>query len=88
MGDDTAILFKEVNYRDLKSEYKNKSIKELNIRSHTGANIIGLKNVDGKYVVNPDPEIQIQKGMSLIVLGDNEQMERFEQLVMLDHKTT
>jgi len=88
MGDDAAILFKEVNYRDLKPEYKNKTIKELNIRSDTGANIIGLKNIDGKYIVNPDPEIQIRKGMSLIVLGDNVQMERFEQLVILEHKMT
>ena len=83
MGEDAAILFKEVNYRDLKSEFKDKSIESLNIQSHTGANIIGLKTAEGKYFVNPDAETVIQKGMSLIVLGNTEQMERFEKIVMI-----
>ena len=68
-------------YKNLKSEFKDKSIKNLDLRTHTGVNIIALKK-DDKYAVNPDPEIVISKGVSLIVLGDSEQMERFENVAI------
>ena len=81
IGEDATIQFKEVMYKNLKSEFKDKSIKNLDLRTHTGVNIIALKK-DDKYAVNPDPDIVISKGVSLIVLGDSEQMERFENVAI------
>jgi voltage-gated potassium channel len=69
-------------YRNLKAEFKDKSIKNLDLRTHTGVNIIALKKPDGKYAVNPDPETVISKGISLIVLGDSDQMEKFENVAL------
>jgi voltage-gated potassium channel len=82
IGEDATIQFKEVMYKNLKSEFKDKSIKNLDLRTHTGVNIIALKKPDGKYAVNPDPETVISKGISLIVLGDSDQMEKFENVAL------
>jgi K+/H+ antiporter YhaU regulatory subunit KhtT len=80
-GSEKKIEFLSKKYDVQKSEFKDKSIKNLDLRTHTGVNIIALKK-DDKYAVNPDPDIVISKGVSLIVLGDSEQMERFENVAI------
>lgn len=84
MGDDVAINFKEVEYGHLKVAFRNQEIKNLNIRSQTGVNIIGARMPDGRYIVNPAPDTIIIKGMSLVVLGDYTQIEKFEHFVLMD----
>lgn len=81
MGDVT-INFKEVEYSHLKQEFKDKSIRDLNFRQHTGVNIIGVRHKDGHYSVNPGPDVKIHKGMSLVILGDINQLQAFETLVI------
>jgi voltage-gated potassium channel len=83
MGDDVAINFKEVEYLELKPEFRDKAIKNIGIRAQTGVNIIGARMPDAKYIVNPAPNTLIKKGMSLVVLGDHEQIDKFEDLILL-----
>ncbi len=83
MGD-VSIHFKEVGYKFLKAECRDKTIRELGIRSQTGVNIIGVQQKDGTYLVNPKPNVRIKKGMTLVVLGDLNQIQAFEELAMLD----
>lgn len=83
MGD-VSIHFKEVHYEELKKEYRDKSILDLSLRSHTGVNIIGVRQIDGNYNVNPKPDIIIQKGMTLVILGDLNQVKLFQDRIMLD----
>ena len=65
MGD-VSIQFKEVEYLELRQPFRDKTIKELSLRTQTGINIIGVKNTKGRYDVNPKPETLIQKGMTLV----------------------
>lgn len=74
-----SIHFKEVRYETLKEEYRDKSLRELSFRMQTGINVIGLRRADGHYIINPSPDENIYKGMSLIVLGDQAQMRSFEE---------
>jgi voltage-gated potassium channel len=83
MGD-VSIHFKEVHYEELKKEYRDKSILDLSLRSHTGVNIIGVRRVEGHYDVNPKPEIMIKKGMTLVILGDLNQVKLFQDRIMLE----
>lgn len=80
-GADRGISFEEVVFKDLPEEYINKSIEELNIRKLTGANIVGLKTPDGEYLVNPSPEIKLEPGIGIIVLGTHYQVEKFKSLM-------
>lgn len=81
MGE-VPIHFKEVDYQQLKESYRDKSIRELSLRAHTGVNIIGAKQSNGEYAVNPPPDLTISMGMSLVILGDDKQIQTFQERIM------
>jgi voltage-gated potassium channel len=41
----------------------------------TGVNCIGIRNEEGKFVINPPEDIRIKAGMKVFVLGTREQIE-------------
>ena len=49
------------------------------IRLNTGVNIIGVKNTDGKFMINPSPDTELKNGMCLIILGDHQQLHDFKK---------
>lgn len=63
---------------------KLKSIKDLDLRRKTGCTIIGFKNDKGGYIVNPDPELQLEANSKIIVLGKPEQIQKLESVYQLD----
>lgn len=73
------ITLEEITYESLPSEFKNRSISELEIRKRCGANIVGLKTSTGSYVLNPAPTEKITEGSKLFVLGMKEQIETLKQ---------
>lgn len=81
MGE-VPIHFKEVDYYQLKKAYRDKSIRELSLRAQTGVNIIGAKQPNGEYAVNPPPDLTISAGMSLVILGDEKQIQTFQEQIM------
>lgn len=62
----------------------NQTVGELNIRRASGANLIGLKQGNGKYVFNPDPERIIRNDDKLFVLGSPEQVNKLKELLSSD----
>lgn len=70
----------ELTCKNLPAQYKNTTIKELNIRSRSGANIIGYKNIDGEYVINPTPDTPIKENTKLFVLGTPQQIEALKSI--------
>lgn len=69
------IRLEEIQSNKLKDELKGKSLGELNIRNKTGASIIGYKNADGEYIINPGPDTVMKPDSKLFVLGSIEQIE-------------
>lgn len=57
----------------------NKTLLELDIRKSTGANIIGFKQVNGDFVINPAPDTVITSGAKLFVLGTKDQIEKLRK---------
>ena len=74
------VLLEEFSVLKLRNALKGNTIKELGIRQLTNANVIGLKNSDGNYEVNPDMNKNLLDSDKLIVLGTNEQMARLHGL--------
>ncbi len=68
------IRLEEITYQNLSETHKNKSIRELEIRNKTGANIIGFKKGNGEYIINPPPETVMLPDAKLFVLGTQEQV--------------
>lgn len=70
------IRIEEIHFHTLPEKYKNKSIGELDIRNQTGANIIGYKDENGAYIVNPAPDTVLKPDTKFFVLGNEEQIQR------------
>lgn len=68
------IGFEELEYAQVPAAIRGQSIGNLRIRQSTGANIIGFRNAQGAYLVNPSPQTTLGPGTSFIVLGDRKQL--------------
>jgi voltage-gated potassium channel len=75
------IRLEEIKFSSLPESMRNKSIRELEVRNKTGANIIGFKTPDGEYVINPPPDTVMMQDAKLFVLGTQEQVMRFKEIL-------
>jgi voltage-gated potassium channel len=74
------IKLEEITFDNLSENYKNKSIRELEIRNKSGANIVGFKTGKGEYIINPSPDTQMIHDAKLFVLGTSEQILKLKEL--------
>ncbi len=69
------VLLKEIACTHLADCFVGRSIRELDIRNSSGANIIGLRRGDGSYIVNPTPEVTLERSDQIFALGNDRQIE-------------
>ena len=74
------IRLEEITFASLSGEYQNRTIRDLEIRNKSGANIIGFKTAQGEYVVNPSADTEIIPDAKLFVLGTTEQITKLKEL--------
>jgi voltage-gated potassium channel len=75
------INLEEITFDKLTATLKNKTLKDLEIRNKSGANIIGFKTAGGEYMVNPNAETQIIPHSKIFVLGTPDQIKRLKELL-------
>ncbi len=73
------IRLEEILFSSLPDSMRNKTIRELEIRNKTGANIIGMKTSEGEYIINPPPDTLMRSDAKLFVLGTQEQVLLFKK---------
>lgn len=78
-GETTANL-EEIYVDDLPKKYHGKTILDLDLRKQTGCTVIGYRNPDKDYVINPEASLKLIKGSYLIVLGRPEQIIKLREL--------
>lgn len=66
-----------ITYEELPEEFKGKTIGELESREITGVTIIGYKQPDGEYRINPIPSVMVEPGSKIFVLGNTDQIKNF-----------
>lgn len=66
---------------DGNSILQNKTLKDLEIRNKSGANIIGFKTAMGEYVVNPSADTKIIPHSKIFVLGTPEQIKTLKSIL-------
>ncbi|MBC7864039.1 MAG: potassium channel protein [Bacteroidia bacterium] len=76
-----SINLEEFSYENLPEDFRNKTIKDLEIRNSTGANIVGYRTADGKYVVNPSADTKLVPNAKLFVLGTPDQIEKLKKMM-------
>lgn len=72
------LRLEELSYGQMRKDRQGLSIRELDIRSQTGATIIGLRRQDGTLMVSPSADYRPVTGDVLLVLGSETQIESFE----------
>lgn len=69
----------EFYFEQFKDEYHGKSIQDLHVRSHSGANILAVGKRNSGLQVNPDPDTTLKEDWYFIVVGRRASMEQFKE---------
>ena len=80
-GDDRGSTnLEEIAVNDLPKEYINKTLLDLNLRKKTGCLVIGFKNRDSHYIINPDADTVLEPDSYIIVLGKPNQIDKLHEV--------
>jgi voltage-gated potassium channel len=74
-----------IAFNELPSQFRNKTIGQLEAKRLTGVTIIGFKTPEGEYIINPDFDIEVIPKSKLFVLGNPDQIEALNKLFSLEH---
>lgn len=78
------INIEEISINRLYNTSKIKTIKDLDLRNKTGCTVIGFKDGNGDYIVNPEAELKLVPHSKIIVLGRPEQIQKLNSLYDID----
>ena len=81
-----SVTLKEISCNRINPYFEGKSIRELDVRNESGANIIGLKRSDNSFIINPLPEITLSSLDKLFVLGTSNQIDRLNKIIIEGHE--
>jgi len=76
--DGETIHIESVDYGHLPEAIQDRPLTEVMNWKKTGVNCIGIKNKDGKFLINPPETTIIEKGMKVIVLGTRVQINQMK----------
>lgn len=75
------INLEEINFETLSEGLQHKTLKDLEIRNKSGANIIGFKTANGEYIVNPSAETKVIPQSKIFVLGTPDQIKKLKEIL-------
>jgi voltage-gated potassium channel len=78
------INIEEISIDRLYNTANIKTIKDLDLRNKTGCTVIGFKDGNGDYIVNPEAELKLVPHSKIIVLGRTEQIQKLNSLYDID----
>lgn len=79
-GEDPTNL-EEIECKNLPEEFINRTIYEIGVRRKSGANIVGFKTPEGKYIINPTPDTKVIPNSKLFVLGTRDQIDSMKIMI-------
>ena len=79
-GDDAeSINIESIDYEMLPDVLRDKPIHEIINVQYTGVNCIGIKDREGKFIINPSQETHIHEHMKIMLLGTKHQMAKMNE---------
>lgn len=79
--DGEGIHIESVAYNKLPPDIRDKSLGEIMDWKRTGVNCIGIKDGEGKFLINPPAATIVVEGMRVFVLGTRQQIARMKENV-------
>lgn len=78
---ENSINLEEIAIDDLSEDFSYRSIRDLDIRRHSGCTVIGYKDPSGSYVINPEADTKLLPHAKLVVLGRPEQINKLNSIL-------
>ena len=78
------INIEEIGVEKLYDTSTVKTIKDLDLRNKTGCSVIGFKDTNGEYLVNPEANQKLIPNSKVIVLGRPEQIQKLNSLYNIE----
>lgn len=79
-GEDPTNLI-EIECGEIAEGLSGNTISEFGFRKKSGANIVGFKTPDGKYILNPSPDTKVIVNSKFFVLGTTQQVEIMRRII-------
>lgn len=76
-----TINLEEISLDQISDKLKNKTLKDLEVRNKSGANIVGFKTAMGEYIVNPSADTKIIPLSKIFVLGNPDQVNKLRDIL-------
>ena len=77
--DGESVNMESVPYELMPSSIKDKPLKVVMEWNKTGVNCLGIKNKEGKFIINPPDETLVTEGCKVIVFGTRSQIAEMKQ---------
>ena len=72
------LKLEDFTFEELKSEYQHQTLRQLNIRQHTGATVIGFRHQSAGFTFNPPGDLEFAEGDTMIIIGTDRSIENFK----------
>lgn len=79
-GEDDSINVEQISFDKVCPNGVERTISDLNIRRKTGCSVIGYKSPGGDYIVNPGPDLMVERDSKLILIGRPDEINSLKQL--------
>nr|WP_321231523.1 potassium channel protein [uncultured Psychroserpens sp.] len=79
------VNIEEVAVEKLFTSSKIETLRHLDLRKKTGCTVIGYKDDQGDYIVNPEADMQLQPNSKIIVLGRPEQIQKLNSIYDINY---
>ena len=79
LQDSVEVSLEEVSCRHISDSFRGKALSHFKQREISGANIIGIKDRNGRYIFNPGSEYILEPEDQIFVLGSPEQLGMFRK---------
>lgn len=76
--DGESVNMESVPFETLPKKLQNKSLQEVMEWHKTGVSCLGIKNSDGKFIINPPADTVVAEGSKVIVFGTKVQIEEMK----------
>ena len=76
----TDLILDEFSSQELKLVYRNKTLRELDVRKNTNAMVIGYKNSNKGFTFTPSSNTKISEECVLILLGKHSDIAKFREI--------
>jgi voltage-gated potassium channel len=74
---ETKLRLDELRYAELKDQYRNQTIHQLQSHNQSGVNVIGFKDAKQGFLFNPDPHRKFDEGDTIIIIGQENSIRSF-----------